>query len=138
MFLGNNLISWSSTKQKVVSRSTVESEYRGMSSPVELIWIQFVLSKVDISPSVVPLLWCDNISTTYLVANPVSHNRSKHIEIDHHFIHNQVLRKQLLVHFAPSEDQIDDVMTKPLSTTRFQSLQSKLTVLNHPDSLVGG
>lgn len=139
VFLGNNLISWSSAKQKVVSRSSAESEYRGMSNATaELIWVQSILSEVGISSSAPPLLLCDNISATYLAANPVFHNRSKHIEIDHHFIRERVSRKQLLVRFVPSEDQIADVMTKPLLTARFQSLRSKLTVLSRPASLAGG
>ncbi|MDV3183817.1 MAG: Ty1/Copia family ribonuclease HI [Sweet potato little leaf phytoplasma] len=139
VFLGSNLVSWSSTKQKVVSRSSAESEYRGLSNAAtELGWIQSLLSELGLSPSSPPLLLCDNSSATYLAANPVFHSRSKHIEIDHHFIREKVLRKQLFVRFVPSEDQLADILTKPLATSRFQSLRNKLTVLPRSASLAGG
>ncbi|MDV3193991.1 MAG: Ty1/Copia family ribonuclease HI, partial [Sweet potato little leaf phytoplasma] len=136
--MGNNLVSWSSAKQKVVSRSSAESEYRGLSNAAaELVWVQSVLNELGFSPSSAPLLLCDNISATYLAANPVLHNRSKHIEIDQHFIREKVLRKQLLVRYVPSEDQLADILTKPLQTARFQNLRTKLSVLPRPVSLAG-
>lgn len=137
IFLGNNLISWSSAKQKVVSCSSTESEYRGLSNAaVELVWVQSVLHELGFSPSSAPLLLCDNISATYLAANPIL-NRSKHIEIDQHFIREKVLRKQLLVRFVPFEDRLSDIFTKLLPTARFQNLRTKLTILARPVSLAG-
>lgn len=88
------MVSWSSYKQKVVSRSSAEFEYRGLSNvTAELTWIQSLLSELGFQPSFPPLLLCENISATYLAANPVFHSPSKHIEIDHHFIREKVLRK---------------------------------------------
>lgn len=85
-FLGPNLVSWNSSKQKVVSRSSAESEYRGMSNAAaEISWVQSILHEIGIVISA-PLLLCDNLSAMFLAANPVMHNRTKHIEIDQHFI----------------------------------------------------
>ncbi|RVW64436.1 Retrovirus-related Pol polyprotein from transposon RE1 [Vitis vinifera] len=92
VFLGSNLISWSSSKQRLVSKSSAESEYRGLVSlTAELVWIQSLLQELCL-PTSPPILWCDNQSAAHLAANPVFHSRSKHIELDLHFIREKVLR----------------------------------------------
>jgi hypothetical protein len=74
LFLGNNLISWSSRKQKTVSRSSTEVEYRAIAdATAELIWVQSLLRELGISIPQAPILWCDNIGATYLTANPLFH-----------------------------------------------------------------
>ncbi|KAL6314915.1 hypothetical protein AAG906_029134 [Vitis piasezkii] len=137
-FLGPNLISWSYTKQKVVSRSSAESEYKGLvNAALELIWIETFLNELHILFFTPPVLFCDNLTATHLATHPIFHARTKHIEIDYHFIHDRVLHKSLLVKFTHSEKQIADILTKPLSAPRFQSLRNKLTVLHSPLSLRG-
>ncbi|RVX23193.1 Retrovirus-related Pol polyprotein from transposon RE1 [Vitis vinifera] len=69
--------------------------------------------------SLAPVLYCDNLSTTYLAANPVLHSRAKHVEIDYHFVRERVLQKTLDVRFLPSEDQVADILTKALSLNVF-------------------
>ena len=137
-FLSPNLISWSCTKQKVVSRSSAEFEYKGLvNAALELIWIETFLNELHILFFTPPVLFCDNLTATHLAAHPIFHARTKHIEIDYHFIHDRVLHKSLLVKFTHSEEQIAYILTKPLSAPRFQSLRNKLTVLHSPLSLRG-
>lgn len=78
------------------------------------------------------------MSAIALAHNPVFHARTKHIEIDYHFLRDKVLAKQLLIQFVPSHDQIADVFTKPLSADRFLFLTTKLMVCSRPMSLQGG
>lgn len=131
-FFGSNLVSWNSSKQKVVSRSSAESEYRGMSNAAaEISWLQSLLRELGVVAAP-PLLLCDNINATFLAENPVMHQRTKHIEVDHHFIREKVARKQLVVRFVPSEDQLADIMTKGLPSPRFINLRTKLTVVSQP------
>ncbi|KAH9750824.1 retrovirus-related pol polyprotein from transposon RE1 [Citrus sinensis] len=138
IYLGNNLISWSSKKQSVITRSSAESEYRALASvSAELTWLQSLFSELGISCIEKPIIWCDNISATELAKNPVYHSRTKHIEIDMHFIRNKVLAGELIIHYVPSEEQIADIMTKPLSFVRFNYLRSKLNVHLCPMSLRG-
>ena len=138
IYLSNNLISWSSKKQSVITRSSAESEYRALASAsAELTWLQSLFSELGISCIEKPTIWCDNVSATELVKNTVYHSRTKHIEIDMHLIRNKVLAGELNIHYVPSEEQIADIMTKPLSFVRFNYLRSKLNVHICPLSLRG-
>ena len=87
LYLGPNLISWSSKKQATVSKSSTESEYCGISyATAEVTWIQSLLKELQVSLAKPPILWCDNLGATYLTANPIFHAHTKHIEIDFHFV----------------------------------------------------
>jgi hypothetical protein len=78
------------------------------------------------------ILWCDNIRATLLAANHMFHARTKHVEIDYHFIREQIQNSKLFIQFLSSQDQIADIMTKPVITPRFVFLQDKLTVAPAP------
>ena len=73
-----------------------------------------------------PILWCDNISVLTLASNPVFHARTKHIEVDYHFVREKVLRCDLLLKFVASHDQLADILTKGLPSPRFLWLLFKL------------
>jgi hypothetical protein len=135
IFLGNNLVSWSSRKHPTVSRSSTEAEYKAVANTTaELIWIQVLLRELDISLSRPPSLWCDNISTTYLSANPIFHCQTKHVEVDYHFVRERVASRQLDVWVISSKDQIADIMTKPLPRPAFQKICGNLNLISyHPD-----
>ena len=88
VFVGRNLVSWKSKKQSVFSQSSVEAEYRAMTQSVcEIAWLHQLLMEVDIKTPDPTKLWCDNQTTLHNAAsNPVFHERTKHIEIDCHFV----------------------------------------------------
>lgn len=130
VFHGNNLISWCSKKQNTVARSSTDSEYRALATTAsELYWLKGLLTELKQPISVTPKIWCDNISATYLAANPVFHSRSKHLELDFHFVRDLVRKKLLQVSYIATTDQIADLLTKPLSKTRFLELKFKLKVV---------
>lgn len=86
IFFGPNLVSWCSKKQALVARSTAEAEYRSMAHATsELLWIQSLLQELQIYFSK-PSLLCDNMSAVALSHNPVLHARTKHMELDIHFV----------------------------------------------------
>ncbi|KAH9794830.1 hypothetical protein KPL71_005024 [Citrus sinensis] len=138
IFLGNNLISWSSKKQAIVAKSSTESEYRALSAASsELTWLQSLCYELKIIKLPTPVLWCDNQSAGDLAKNPVFHSKTKHIELDVHYIRDKVLNKELEVRCIPTEEQVADVLTKPLSFPKFSYFRSKLNVVNRPLSLRG-
>ena len=103
VFLGTNLISWSSKKQPTVSCSSIEAEYRALANAaIELAWLQSLLQELQVYLPNPPTLWCDNISATYLTVNPVFHAQTKHIEIDLHFVRDKVAFGSLHVKFIAS------------------------------------
>ncbi|KAH9699250.1 hypothetical protein KPL71_024275 [Citrus sinensis] len=138
VYLGNNLISWSSKKQTVVTKSSTESEYRALASAAsEIAWLKSLFLEMGVCCVERPTVWCDNMSAIELVKNPVFHSRTKHIEIDVHFIRDKVLAGNLKICYVPSEDQIADILTKPLSSPQFNYLRDKLNVFPCPLSLRG-
>lgn len=139
IFLGSNLVSWTSRKQRTVARSSTESEYKVLAdTAVELTWLQTLMFELGIYLSLPPTLWCDNIGATYLCANPVFYARTKHVEIDFHFVRDKVARKDLNVQFLSTKDQLADIFTKPLASSRHKLLCSKLHVVYFPRSACGG
>jgi hypothetical protein len=87
VFLGPNLISWCAKKQKTVSHSSTEAEYKAMADAMaEIMWVQSVLHELQISGSRCARLWCDNMGAKYLASNPIFHSRMKHVEVDYHFV----------------------------------------------------
>ena len=83
-----------------------------------------------------PVLWCHNVSVLAIASNPVFHTRTKHIEVDFHFVRERVLRHDLLVKFVASQDQLADILTRDLASSHFQWLTSKL-MWQFPMSLRG-
>ncbi|KAJ4762199.1 Gag/pol [Rhynchospora pubera] len=135
VYLGKNLVSWCAKKQPTVSRSSTEAEYRSLAlTCTEILWLQFLLKELGVKMEAKPVLWCDNIGATFLAMNPMFHARTKHIEIDYHFVREQVAAKQIEVKFICSVDQLSDVMTKPLPLPRFQYLRDKLNVHCSPSA----
>ncbi|GJS89455.1 nucleotide-binding alpha-beta plait domain-containing protein [Tanacetum coccineum] len=87
IYLGSNLISWTARKQRTVSRSSIEAEYKALADTVaELTWLQALLHELGIRSSSTHMRWCDNLGATYLLANPIFCTRTKHMGIDYHFI----------------------------------------------------
>jgi len=129
LFYGGNLISWSSRKQKVVARSSTEVKYRALAfATTELIWVQQLISELHSPLTAPPIVLCDNRSAQFLSRNPVIHQRSKHIHLDYHFIREMVEDQSLVVRYVSSQNQIADIFTKVVGTSRFLNLRSKLMV----------
>lgn len=116
VYLGDSLISWRSKKQDTVSRSSTESEYRALGSVVcELTWILKVLYDLKIEKLLPVLVFCDNESAIKLALNPVFHEKTKHFEVDVHFVREKVAKGVIKIKKIESENQHADILTKSLS-----------------------
>ncbi|XP_048593367.1 uncharacterized mitochondrial protein AtMg00810-like [Brassica napus] len=85
--LGSNVISWSAKRHETVSKSSTEAEYRTMSlAASEIVWLQNLLRVMGLQQQRTPLLLCDNLSAVCLTANPMLHKRTKHFNVDYHYV----------------------------------------------------
>ncbi|XP_070672609.1 uncharacterized protein [Malus domestica] len=128
VFLGSNLVAWSAKKQNTVARSSIEAEYRSLAnSAAEVTWICKILSDISFPLLRPPVIFYDNKSAITLAFNPVFHARTKHVEIDYHFIREKILLCQIGVQHVGTLSQIADIFTKSLHAARFASLADKLS-----------
>ena len=131
VFLGGNLISWMARKQATVSRSSTEAEYKALANATaEMMWVQKLLTELRIQHPSAARLWCDNLGAKYLSANPIFHARTKHIEIDFHFVRERVTNKLLDIQFINSDDQLADGFTKAVPAVKLKQFRSNLGLVS--------
>jgi hypothetical protein len=129
MFVGGNLVTWRSKKQKVVALSSAEAEFRGMAKGLcELLWIKRLLTEIGFAPTSEMDLFCDNKAAIAIAHNPIQHDRTKHVEIDRHFIKENLEAKIIRFPFVKSEDQLVDILTKAVSSKDFYNSLDKLRI----------
>lgn len=129
VFLGHSPISWKTKKQHTVGRSSAEAEYRSMASTTcELKWIKGVLSSLGVTHSMPIQLYCDSQVALHIANNPVFHERTKHIDVDCHFIRDEISRHNLQPSYVHTHAQLADTFTKALGRGQFHALLSKLGI----------
>ncbi|GJX29821.1 hypothetical protein Tco_0237900 [Tanacetum coccineum] len=125
-FLRDRLVSWSSKKQRSTAISTTEAEYIAMSGCcAQILWMRSQLKDYGFDFNKIPL-YCDNKSAIALCCNNVQHSRSKHIDIRHHFIREQVENRVVELYFVETNYQLADILTKALPRERFEFLLPRL------------
>lgn len=131
VFLGHSPISWKTKKQVTVSRSSAEAEYRSMAAlTCEPKWLKGLLDSLGIRHPKAINLYCDSQSALHLAQNPVFHERTKHIEVDCHFLRDAILDGTISPSHVSTNEQLADIHTKALGTRQFDFLLSKLGICN--------
>ena len=140
VFLGYSPISWKTKKHHTVSRSSTKAEYRFMASiTCGLKWLKTLLLSLGVHhPKVVPL-FCDTRFALHIAHNPMFHERTKHIEVDCHFVRDDIRDALILPSYVSISTQLADIFTKALGKSQFDLLLSKLGILDpSPAQLEGG
>ncbi|CAL9025585.1 unnamed protein product [Prunus brigantina] len=126
--LSSEAISWSSNKQQVVSLSTIEAKFIATAScACQDVWLRRILEELQYCQQGPTHIFCDNSSTIKLSKNLVLHGRSKHIDVRFHFLRDLTKEVVELV-YCRSEDQVADILTKPLKIDAFVKLRELLEV----------
>jgi len=127
MFVGGNLVTWRSKKQKVVALSSAEAKFRGMAKGLcQLLWIRKLLTELGFAHTSEMELFCDNKSAIAISHDPVQHDRTKHVEVDRHFIKENLEEKIICFPFVKSKDQLTNILTKAVSSKEFYNSLDKL------------
>ena len=125
-FLGGNPVTWRSKKQNVVARSSAELEFRAIAQGLcELLWLKIILDDLRIQWDDPMKLYYDNKSAN-IAHNPIQHDKTKHIEVDRHFIKENLKEGVVCMSYVPSEHQLADIQTKWLNNSMFHDLVFKL------------
>ncbi|GKC99497.1 ribonuclease H-like domain-containing protein, partial [Tanacetum coccineum] len=125
VFLGDNLLTWSSKRQDTLSRSSAEAEYRMVANAVaETSWIRNLLRELHTPLFTSTLVYCDNVSVVYMSANPVQHQRTK---INIHFVRDKVAASHVRVLHVPSRFQYADIFTIGLPYPLLADFRSSLS-----------
>lgn len=127
--IGSSTISWSSKKQATVAKSSTEAEYVALSSATqEAVWLRSLMGDLGRRLDAPTIIYEDNQGAIELAKNAKYHNRTKHIDICHHFVRERVISNEIQVIYCPTGDMIADIMTKGLAKLSFEKLRDLLGV----------
>ena len=127
--IGSGTVSWSSRKQQTVAKSSTEAEYVALSSATqEAVWPRCLMKDLGKQMDASTTIYEDNQGTIELAKNAKFHNRTKHIDICHHFVRERVASHEIRVIYCPTEDMIADIMTKGFAKPTLEKLRDLLAV----------
>lgn len=114
-----------------MARSSAEAEFRAVAQGIcELLWLKLLLRELKIADIQPMKLYCDNKAAIDISHNPVHHDRTKHVEVDRHFIKEKIEEGVISMTYVPTSQQTTDLLTKGLVKPVFEKLVDKLGMFN--------
>ena len=136
LFVGSALISWKCRKQTAVALSTAEAEYMALALiATEVIWMRNLLSEIGFTQQGPSIIHCYNRAAIHMATNDVIGPKSKHISIKFHFIKQAIANEEILLKCVPTNDNLADFMTKPLTGQKFLKFRDALNLQRTPGLL---
>jgi hypothetical protein len=130
-FIGDGAISWNSKRQPTVALSTTEAEYMATTQAAkEAIWLRQLMADVGCVQGGATTIMSDNQGSIALAKNPKHHSRTKHIDVQHHFIREVVEDEVVELKYCRTEDMVADVLTKALPRERHETLTSAMQIVS--------
>ncbi|KAK4407439.1 Retrovirus-related Pol polyprotein from transposon RE1 [Sesamum angolense] len=130
-YVGGNLVTWRSKKQTTVARSSAVAEYRAMTHTTsEILWLKNLLKELGFLYDDPVPMHCDNQAAIHIASKPVFHERTKHIEVDCHFVREAIMSQKIYTPFTPSSEQKADIFTKALGRKQFDVLCNKMGMID--------
>ena len=127
--LGNSTITWSSRRQATVAKSSTEAEYVALSAAAqEVIWLRRLVASIGIRTDSPTKIYEDNQSAIDISKNPKHHDRTKHIDVCHHFVRERVASNEIVVPYCETGELTADIMTKGLGTIKFRKFREGMGV----------
>ena len=131
--MSGGAISWLSKKQQIVTLSTAEAEYVALSAATqEAVWLRRLLSDIKATPKTPTIIREDNQGAIAIVKNPISHARTKHIDIKFHYVREAIHDGTIELVYCPTQQMTADMLTKPLPRCHFETLRLEMGLKNLP------
>ena len=113
-------MTWRSKKQPIVARSSIEVDFQALTQgKYEIMWIKILLKELHMEPKVPMKVYCDNKATINIAHNLVQHNRTKHVEVDRHFIKEKIESGKISTPFVTTKQQLGEIVTKGIPSITF-------------------
>ena len=126
-------------KKSVVAKSSVEAEFKAVAQGMcEGLWLQKLLEELHITIEFSIKLYCDNKAAISISHNPVQHDKTKHIEVNKHFIKEKIKKGIICMTCIPTREQLANIFTKGLQKSSFEDFICKLDMINIHDPTWGG
>ena len=130
-FVGEGAISWNSKRQPTIALSTTEAEYMATTQAAkEAIWLRQLLADVGFTQDMASPIASDNQGSIALAKNPKHHSRTKHIDVQHHFIREKVEMEEIELRYCPTQEMVADVLTKALAKDRHETLTRAMGIVS--------
>ena len=125
------MVTWHCKKQTTIARSNAEAKYSAMAHTAsEMMWLKNLMVELGLNVNGPLPMHCDNQAIIHIASNPVFHERTKHIEVDCHFVREAVMSKRICTPYTPSSEQVAYIFTKALGGMQFRTLCNKLGMVN--------